>query len=98
MCIGFPGLVVEVVGFEAAVATEGRVRRASTLYLPDIAVGDWVTVAAGTIVERLEPADAVEIQTLLRTAIALDKGDGVAARESHAALIPGRGASDVQSS
>ena len=97
MCIGFPGLVVEVNGSEAAVATEGRVRRASTLYLPSIEVGDWVTVAAGTIVERLEPADAAEIQDLLRTAIALEKGDAVGTQVSPDALIPGRGVSDVQS-
>ena len=68
MCIAFPGLVVEVDEAGAVVETEGRRRRASTLYLPDIAVGDWVTVAAGTIVERLEPDDAAEIRNLVITA------------------------------
>jgi hydrogenase maturation factor len=38
------------------------------LYLPDIAVGDWVTVAAGTIVQRLEPDEAAEIRNLVMTA------------------------------
>jgi hydrogenase maturation factor len=52
----------------AIVVTDGRARRASTLYLPDVAVGDWVVVAAGTIVERLDPAEAAEIECLLRTA------------------------------
>ena len=68
MCIAFPGLVVEVDGSGAVVETEGRRRHASTLYLPDIAVGDWVTVAAGTIVERLEPDEAAEIRNLVITA------------------------------
>lgn len=68
MCIAFPGLVVEVDGSGAVVETEGRRRRASTLYLPDIAVGDWVTVAVGTIVERLEPDEAAEIRNLVLTA------------------------------
>lgn len=66
MCIAFPGRVVALDETGAVVETEGRRRGASTLYLPDIAVGDWVTVAAGTIVERLEPYEAAEIQALLR--------------------------------
>jgi hydrogenase assembly chaperone HypC/HupF len=75
MCIAFPGMVVAVDADGAVVETEGRRRRASTLFLPDIAVGDWVTVAAGTIVERIEPDRAAEIQTMLRAAMtpALDR-------------------------
>lgn len=69
VCLGFPGRVVELDVNGAVVETDGRKRRATTLYLPDVAVGDWVTVAAGTIVDRLEPSRAAEIQNLLRTAI-----------------------------
>jgi hydrogenase assembly chaperone HypC/HupF len=93
MCIAFPGLVVAVDSFGAVVETEGRRRRASTLFLPDIGVGDWVTVAAGTIVERLEPEHAAEIQAALRTAIALEMGD----RSAAGATDQAEGASDVQS-
>jgi hydrogenase assembly chaperone HypC/HupF len=75
MCIAFPGLVVEVDAFGAVVETEGRRRRASTLFLPDIAVGDWVAVVAGTVVERLEPDEAAEIQELLRAAVALEMSE-----------------------
>jgi hydrogenase assembly chaperone HypC/HupF len=75
MCIAFPGLVVDVDAFGAVVETGGRRRRASTLFLPDIAVGDWVAVAAGTIVERLEPDEAAEIQELLLAAIALEMSE-----------------------
>lgn len=78
MCIAFPGLVVDVDAFGAVVETGGRRRRASTLFLPDIAVGDWVAVAAGTIVERLEPDQAAEIQELLRAAIALEMSESSA--------------------
>jgi hydrogenase assembly chaperone HypC/HupF len=70
MCIAFPGLVVDVDPAGAVVETDGRRRRASTVFLPDIAVGDWVTVAAGTIVERLDPDEAAEIHRILRAAIA----------------------------
>ena len=69
MCLGFPGRVIELDADGAVVDTDGRRRRATTLYLPDVAVGDWVTVAAGTIVDRLEPTRAAEIQELLRKAI-----------------------------
>ncbi len=82
MCIAFPGLVVDVDAFGAVVETDGRRRRASTLFLPDIAVGDWVAVAAGTIVERLEPDQAADIQELLRTAIALEEAEASAGRDS----------------
>jgi hydrogenase assembly chaperone HypC/HupF len=78
MCIGFPGVVVGIDGSGAVVETEGRRRRASTLYCPDVAVGDWVTVAAGTIVERLDPAEAAEIRDLLHVAIDLEIGNSIA--------------------
>jgi hydrogenase assembly chaperone HypC/HupF len=112
MCIAFPGLVVDVDAFGAVVETEGRRRRASTLFLPDIAVGEWVAVAAGTIVERLEPERAADIQDLLRTAIALEEAEQAgggypardasmerpAARAAPAAPSPGEGAPDVHAS
>jgi hydrogenase maturation factor len=60
----------------AIVVTDGRARRASTLYLPDVAVGDWVVVAAGTIVERLDPAEAAEIERLLEAAIEPEDSKG----------------------
>lgn len=69
MCISYPGRVSVIDEAGAIVVTDGRARRASTLYLPDIAVGDWVIVATGTIVERLDPAEAAEIQRLLGAAI-----------------------------
>ena len=65
MCVGFPGRVVEVYASGATVDTEGRLRRASILFLPAIAVGEWVYVAAGTIVERLDEREAREIRATL---------------------------------
>ena len=72
MCIGFPGQVIGVDELGATVQTENRVRRASTLLMPEVMVGDWVYVAAGTIVERLDPAEAAEIRNVLLAAIALE--------------------------
>jgi hydrogenase assembly chaperone HypC/HupF len=74
MCIAFPGLVVAVDASGALVETGGRRRRAATMYLPSVAVGDWVTVAAGTIVERLEPDEAATIRELVRIATSPPEG------------------------
>ena len=75
MCIGFPGRVSAIDGLGATVDTEGRQRRASTLIMPGIAVGDWVLVAAGTIVDRLDPDEAEMIRATLLEAIALEAAE-----------------------
>jgi hydrogenase assembly chaperone HypC/HupF len=65
MCIDDPGRVVAIDPLGAIVETGPRRRRASTFLLPDVAVGDWVTVAAGTIVDRLTDEEAAEIRLIL---------------------------------
>ncbi len=73
MCIALPGRVLAVDADGATVDLDGRRRRASTLLLPDISAGDWVVVAAGTIVDRLDPGDAQDIRALLLEARALEE-------------------------
>ena len=75
MCVGFPGQVTAVDDLGATVKTLGRERRASTLLMPDVLVGDWVYVAAGTIVERLDPVEAAAIRKLLLEAAALEAAE-----------------------
>lgn len=75
MCLGFPGRVTAIDVSGATIDTEGRQRRASTLLMPGLAVGDWVFVAAGTVIDRLEPAEAAHIRTTLFEAIALEAAD-----------------------
>jgi hydrogenase expression/formation protein HypC len=58
VCLTFPGRVVAVDEDGATVELQGRMRRASTLVAPDVTVGDWVLVGAGTILERLDPGRA----------------------------------------
>ncbi len=70
MCLGFPGRVVDLDPAGAIVDVEGRRRRASTLLVPEVTVGDWVYVTAGTIVERLDPVEAEAIRTTLLEAMA----------------------------
>ncbi|MEX1173312.1 MAG: HypC/HybG/HupF family hydrogenase formation chaperone [Chloroflexota bacterium] len=75
MCIGFPGRVVAVDAGGATVEMDGRQRRAATLLVPDVAVDDWVFVAAGTIVDRLDPTEAEMVRATLSEAIALEAAE-----------------------
>ena len=75
MCLGFPGRVTALDAAGATIDTEGRQHRASTLLMPGLAIGDWVFVAAGTVLERLEPDEAARIRATLLEAIALEAAD-----------------------
>jgi hydrogenase expression/formation protein HypC len=68
MCVTYPGRVLEVTETMALVETEGVKRRASLLIVPEASVGDWVIVAAGTVLQVLEADEATEILTLLHAA------------------------------
>jgi hydrogenase expression/formation protein HypC len=68
MCLTVPGRIVAIDGDEAVVRVEDRLRRASILPLPDAAVGDRVIVAAGSVMARVDPAEAEEIERLVRVA------------------------------
>ena len=70
MCIPSPGHVLAVDETGATVALDGRIRRASIMLVPDLAVGDQVLIAAGTVIRRLDPVEAADLEALL--AIALD--------------------------
>ena len=68
MCLDLPALVVARDGDVATVEVDGRRRVASTFLVPDVAVGDWVYIAAGTILDRIEPAEAALIEKQIRIA------------------------------
>ena len=54
MCLGVPGIVVEVKG-EIAVVDFGGIRReVDTLLVPDVKPGDYVVVHAGAIIEKID--------------------------------------------
>ncbi len=58
MCLTAPARVLSLDPGGATVLLGGRERRASTLVVPEVAIGDWVVVAAGTIIERIDPSEA----------------------------------------
>lgn len=65
MCVAYPGQVLEVANDMALVETDRRRQRASLLLVPEVAVGDWVIVASGTVLQIVDPDEATEIRALL---------------------------------
>lgn len=61
MCLTAPARVIGLDEAGATVLLGGRERRASTLVVPEVTVGDWVIVAAGTILERIDPLQAAQL-------------------------------------
>lgn len=84
MCVAFPSRVIAVDDAGATVDQEGRLRRASTLLVPDIRPGEWVYVAAGTILDRIRPDEAQLIRSTLNAAIAAGVAEPAVAPPSHA--------------
>lgn len=70
MCVTYPGRVLEVQDGMAVVEIDHRRQRASLVLEPAVAVGDWVIVAAGTVLQILEPQEAAEILAILADATA----------------------------
>jgi hydrogenase assembly chaperone HypC/HupF len=75
MCLGAPGLVVAIDPDGATVESDGRRRRANTLLLPDLAVGEWVYVSAGTVIDRVAADEAAAIRTAIDAARQEDPDD-----------------------
>ncbi|MCL1974750.1 MAG: HypC/HybG/HupF family hydrogenase formation chaperone [Firmicutes bacterium] len=70
MCLAIAGQVIKTEGETAIVDFDGLSKRASILLLPTIAVGDYVLVHAGFIIQKLEEDYALEL-------IELDKEVGL---------------------
>ena len=70
MCLAYPGRVLALDANGAVVDMGGRTRRASLLMTPDIEVGTWVLVAAGTVVRRIDAAEALDLAAQLDAAMA----------------------------
>lgn len=65
MCVTAPGQVLEVADDMAVVEIEHRRRRASLLLVPEVSVGDWVIVSAGTVLQIVDADEATEILAML---------------------------------
>lgn len=74
MCVTYPGQVLEVGDDRALVEIDGRRRRASLLLVPEVAVGDWVIVATGLVLEIVDPEEATAMLALLHEAQSQEVG------------------------
>jgi hydrogenase expression/formation protein HypC len=74
MCVTAPAKVLAVDGEIALVDLEGVTRRASLALVPEAAVGDWVLVATGLVLEILDEAEVDELNQLLQGAEGLPEG------------------------
>ena len=70
MCMASPARVLALDDGMAVVEWGGRTRRASLLVAPEVGVGAWVLVAAGTIVREIDAVEAAALESELRSAIA----------------------------
>lgn len=70
MCLTMPGRVIALDHDGARIRCGDDEYRATTLLLPDVAVGDHVLVQAGMIVERLTPEEAAAIAAALEALLA----------------------------
>lgn len=74
MCLTAPARVLSVAAGDAVIEMDGRQRRASTLVVPDVTVGEWVLVGAGSILRRLDETEALELTRAINAAIATTDG------------------------
>ena len=74
MCLTAPGRVLAIDGEMALVDLDDRPRRASLALVPDAAVGDWVLVAAGLVLEVMDEAAVNQLTHLLNGAEGLPEG------------------------
>ncbi|MEA4869038.1 MAG: HypC/HybG/HupF family hydrogenase formation chaperone [Christensenella sp.] len=66
MCLAIPGTVTRIEEQDAIIDYGGTTRRASLRLLPDTAVGDCVLVHAGFVIQRVDPEDNAELESLLK--------------------------------
>lgn len=59
MCIAIPGKVISLEAKGARVDVRGHIRTASTLFVPEVQVGDHVVISGGMIVDRLDEEEAL---------------------------------------
>jgi hydrogenase assembly chaperone HypC/HupF len=67
MCLIAPGRVVGLDGDVAIVEIVGRRRRASILLEPDVVEGDWVILAGGSVLRRVDDQAAADMTAALAT-------------------------------
>jgi hydrogenase assembly chaperone HypC/HupF len=72
MCVAVPCQVLRVADGQAEVEYEGKPRWVQTAGVADLAVGEYVTIYAGTVLNRMPAAEAQEVLRLFAELAALE--------------------------
>lgn len=77
MCVSIPGRVVSIEGYLAEIDVLGARRKANTMLVPEVKVGDYVLTSVGSIVRILDEDEALANIALFQELMALqtDAGD-----------------------
>jgi hydrogenase assembly chaperone HypC/HupF len=82
MCLVTPGHVIELDGSIATVDVNGRRRQASILLEPDVLVGDWVIVAGGAVLRRIDASAASAMESAVALASTAPPVPGISERRT----------------
>ena len=82
MCIAYPARVLSFDSTDASIELDGRRRHASMMLRPQIAVGDWVLVAAGSILRRVDAEEAEHLRATIDAAVAATDAQALPERSS----------------
>ncbi|MBC7319911.1 HypC/HybG/HupF family hydrogenase formation chaperone [bacterium] len=66
MCLAVPAIVKEINGNRAIVELEGVTLEISTIFTPEVKIGDYVIVHAGYSIAIMEEKEAEETINLLK--------------------------------
>ena len=83
MCLMAPAQVLAVEPDFAIVEAGGRRRRASTALTDALRPGDWVLIAGGAVVRRVEADQAEMMARAFRMATGLEVSDDLEAERHH---------------
>ena len=72
MCVTVPCKVLQVAEGQAEVLYEGGPRWVQTPGIPDLAAGEYVTVYAGTVLDRMPAEEAEEMLRLFAELAAME--------------------------
>jgi hydrogenase assembly chaperone HypC/HupF len=75
MCVAVPCEVLQINEGKAEVLYEGGPRWVLLHDIPELAVGDYVTVYAGTVLQRIPPEEAQDVLRLFAELAALEEAD-----------------------
>ena len=70
MCLAIPGKITEIALDQGIVDLGGISQEISLIFIPQVAVGDWVLIHTGFAINIISESDAIQTIELLKAAYA----------------------------